>query len=89
MARPSFEVCPRTGDFERAIDEKGDEEEANASNPERFRFFGGEDEGSPEVLVKLDRGVDEAELAKTDGGVFFPEESTLGPLAAAKGDTEA
>lgn len=89
LARPNFEVCPRTGDFERAADENGEDEEAKASNPERFKFFGGEDEGSPEVLPKLDSGVEGPGLAKTDTGVFFPEEKMLGPLAAANGEADA
>lgn len=89
FARPSFDVCPSTGDFERATAAKGDEDEANASNPERFKFFGGDDEGSLEVLGRLDRVVDEDEFANRDGGELFPEANRLGPLTVAKGETFA
>jgi hypothetical protein len=79
------------GDFERAADEKGEDDEANASNPERFRFFGDDEEASPEVPVRLDNGVEGAGLVKADIGVFFPDEKILVPFAAAvaKGETEA
>lgn len=89
LARAGFDVSPSTGDFERAAAAKGDEGEANASNPERFKFFGGDDESSLDVLARLDRVVDEDELANTDGGELFPEANRLGPLTAAKGETFA
>jgi hypothetical protein len=36
LALPNLEVDPSTGDFDRATEEKGDEVDAYAPNPERF-----------------------------------------------------
>lgn len=94
FARPSFGVWPSTGDRDRVADVNGEEEDAKASNPERFRFFGGELDCSAavlaaEMLPKFGWEVVGGEVANTEAGVFFPEERMLGPLAAAKGETDA
>jgi hypothetical protein len=36
LALPNLEVDPSTGDFDRATEEKGDEVDAEAPNPDRF-----------------------------------------------------
>jgi hypothetical protein len=78
-----LDVDPSTGDFDRAAEEKGDEVDAKASNPERFVA---EVEDSPEEEVgKGGTGVWFMGKGEGDGDDLL-DENIFWPLTAAKGE---
>jgi len=86
LALPNLDVDPRTGDFDRAAEEKGDDVDVKASNPERFVAEAEED--SPEE-DKSDRGGTGVWLmGKGADGDDLLDENIFWPLTAAKGELE-
>lgn len=84
LALPNLEVDPSTGDFDRAAEEKGDDGDAKASNPERFVAEAEED---PLEEDKSDRGGTGVWLMGKGGeGDDLLDENIFWPLTAAKGE---
>lgn len=84
MALPNLDVDPSTGDFDRAAEEKGDDVDAKASNPDRFVAEAEED--SPEE-DKSDRGGTGVWfMGKGGGGDDLLDENIFWPFTAAKGE---
>lgn len=86
FARPNTGGDPRTGDFARAKEEKGDEDDANASNPDRFKTMGVEAEGPKDRLFFFRCFGDVLLGAVVGGGDGLFDEKMFWPLTAANGE---
>jgi hypothetical protein len=85
FARPNTGDDPRAGDFARVKEAKGDEEDANAANPDRFGTVIVEVEDPKEGRI-LFRGFGDAlEGVDVRGGGLF-NEKMFWPLTAANGE---
>ena len=58
LALPNLDVTPRTGDFARAKEANGEDDDANASKPERFVAEGLGEEAAPNADPSSGSGVD-------------------------------
>ena len=80
LALSNVKAGPKTGDFVRVTDAKGDVEDANASKPERLSTVVVDGE-----LADWARSVENFDGIEEEVGIL-PEEKTLCPLTAANGE---